>query len=80
MGDGRFVASCIIKTQLFRKDLFTFSLLQVATATGISTKWFENFPTFKLWGVILLYFFPWESRIGSSLQEFQIIEGSRNWG
>ena len=52
------------------------SLLQVATVTGISTNWFE------LRRVIFPGIFPtgvyW--RIGSSLREFRIIEGSRNRG
>ena len=28
------------------------SLLQIATVTGISTNWFENFQRFELWRVI----------------------------
>ena len=52
------------------------SLLHVTTITGISTNWFENFQRFELRRVI----FPRESRNGSSLREFRIIEGSRNRG
>ena len=56
MGDDRFVACCVIKVQNKLKYNFagSVSLLQVANATGISTKWFENFQRFELWRVIFL--------------------------
>ena len=60
MGDGRFVACCVITIQ--NKLTYNFSgrvsLLQVATVTGISTKWFENFQRFELWRVIFPGIFP----------------------
>ena len=34
------------------------SLLEVATVTGISTNWFENFQRFELWRVIFPGMFP----------------------
>ena len=51
MGDGRFIACCVIKIQNKLKYNFyrRVSLLQVATVTGISTNWFENFQRFELW-------------------------------
>ena len=54
MGDGRFVACCVIKIQNKLKYNFygRVSLLQVVTVTGISTNWFENFQRFELWRVI----------------------------
>ena len=54
MGDGRFVACCVIKIQNELKYNFSgrLSLVQVATVTGVSTNWFENFQRFELWGVI----------------------------
>ena len=33
-------------------------MLQVATITGISTNWFENFQRFELWKVIFPGIFP----------------------
>ena len=80
MGD---VACCVIKIQNKLKYNFSgrVSLLQAATVTGINTNWFEKFQRFELWRVIFPgFFFPWESRIGSGLREFRIIEGSRNRG
>ena len=62
MGDGKFVACCVIKIQ--NELIYNFSgrvsLPQVATVTGISTNWFENFQRFKLWRVIFLGIFPME--------------------
>ena len=54
MGDGRFVAYCVIKIQNKLKYNFSgrVSLLQLATVTGISAYWFENFQRLKLWRVI----------------------------
>ena len=59
-GDGRLVACCVIKIQNELKYNFSgrLSLLQVATVTGISTNWFENFQRFELWRVIFAEFFP----------------------
>ena len=60
MGDGRFVACCVIKIQ--NKLTYNFSgrasLLQVATVTGISTNWLDNFQRFELRRVIFLGIFP----------------------
>ena len=58
-GDGRFVACCVIKIQNKLKYNFCgrVSLLKVATVTGISTNWFENFQRFELWSVIFREFF-----------------------
>ena len=60
MGDGRFVACCVIKIQNKQKYNFSgrVSLLQFATVTGISTNWFENFQRFELWRVIFAGIFP----------------------
>ena len=62
MGDGRFVACCVIKKQNKLKYNFfgRVSLLQVATytVTGISTNWSENFQRFELWRVIFSGIFP----------------------
>ena len=60
MGDGRFVASCVIKIQNKLKYNFSrrVSLLQVPTITGISTNWLENFQRFELWRVIFPGIFP----------------------
>ena len=60
MGDGRFVASCVRKIQNKLKYNFSgsVSLLQVATVTGISTNWLENFQSFELWRVIFPGIFP----------------------
>ena len=79
MGDGRFIAFCIIKIQ---NTTFSggVSLLHVATVTGISTNWVENFQRFELWRVIFPGIFPTGVNIGSSLREFRIIKGSRNRG
>ena len=82
MGDGRFVACCAIKIQNKLKYNFSgrVSLLQVATVTRISTNWLKvqimegNFSGNFSHGSLEA------SRIGSSLQEFLIIEGSRNRG
>ena len=52
MEDGRFVACCVIK---YKIRVF---LRQVATVTGISTNWFENFQRFELWRVISPGIFP----------------------
>ena len=62
MGDGRFVACCVIKIQNKVKYNFSgrVSLLQVATVTGISTNWFENFQRFEVWRVIFPGIFPLE--------------------
>ena len=58
-----------------------FCFLQDATVTGINTNWFENFQRGSSYGEqFFREFFPLESRIGSSLREFRIIEGSRNRG
>ena len=50
MGDGRFVACCVVKIQNKLKYNYSgrVSLLQVATVAGISTNWFENFQRFEL--------------------------------
>ena len=69
MGDGRFVASCVIKIQ--NKLKYNFS----------STNWLENFQSFELWRVIFPGIFPtgdenWFESAGVS----NIIEGSRNRG
>ena len=60
MGDGRFVACCVIKIQNKLKYNFSgrVSLLQVATVTGINTNWFKNFQRFELWRVIFPNIFP----------------------
>ena len=60
MGDGRFVACCVIKIQNKLKYNFSgrVSLLQVATVTRISTNWFENFQRFELWRTIFPGNFP----------------------
>ena len=60
MGDGRFVACCVIKIQNKLKYNFSggVSLLQVANVTGVSTNWFENFQRFELWRVIFPGIFP----------------------
>ena len=62
MGDGRliFVACCVTKIQneLKYNSSGRLSLLQVATVTGISTYWFENFQRFELWRVIFPEIFP----------------------
>ena len=60
MGDGRFVACRVIKLQNELKYNFSgrVSLLQVATVTGISSNWFENFQRFELWRVIFPGIFP----------------------
>ena len=60
MGDGRFVAFCVVKIQNKLKYNFSgrLSLLQAATVTGISTNWFENFQRFELWRVIFPGIFP----------------------
>ena len=82
MGDGRFVACCVIKIQNKLKYNFSgrVSLLQVDTVTGIKTNCFENFQRFELWRVIFPENFPRESRIASNLRQFRIIKGSRNRG
>ena len=51
MGD---VACCVIKIQskLKYSSSGRVSLLQIATATVISTKWFETFQRFESWRVI----------------------------
>ena len=83
MGDGRFVACCVIEIQNKLKYIFfgRVSLLQVATVTGITTNWFENFQRFEISRVIFPGIFPtgvdnWLEFAGVSL----IIEGSRNMG
>ena len=60
MGDGRFVPYCVIKMQTKLKYNLSrrVSLLQVATVTGISTNWSENFQRFELWRVIFPGIFP----------------------
>ena len=60
MGDGRFVACCVIKIQNKLKYNCSgrVSLLQVATVTGISTNLFEKFQRFELRGVIFPGIFP----------------------
>ena len=62
MGDGRFVACCVIKIQNKLKYNFSgrVSLLQVATIAGISTNWFENFQRFEWWRVNFSGPFPTE--------------------
>ena len=61
MGDGRFVAGCVIKIQNKLKYNFSgrVSLLKVATVTGISYG-----------GEFFQGFFARESRIGLSSREF----------
>ena len=60
MGDGRFVACCVIKIQNKLKYNFSgrVSSLQGATVTGISTNWFENFRRFDLWRLVFPGIFP----------------------
>ena len=60
MGDGRFVACCVIKIQNNLKYNFNgrVSLLQVATVTGISTNWLENFQRLEVWRIIFPGIFP----------------------
>ena len=62
MVDGRFAACCIIKIQnkLKYNSSGRVSLLRVATITGISTNWFENFQRFELWRVIFAGIFSTE--------------------
>ena len=57
MGDGGFVACCVIEIQNKLKYNFSgrVSLLQVATVTATSTNWFENF---QRWRVIFPGIFP----------------------
>ena len=82
MGDGRFVAYCVMKIQNKLKHNFSgrVSLLQAATVTGISSNWFENFQRFDLWRVIFPGIFSHGSRettTGLSYREVQETEGSR---
>ena len=72
MEDDGFVACCEVKRGNKRKYNLSGSvyLLQDTNVTGISTKWFLNFPKYV----------PRESTIGLSLWEFRIIESSRNRG
>ena len=77
MGDGRFVAYCVTKIQNKLKYNFSgrVSLPQVATVTGISTNWFENFQRFELWRVIFPGIFP------TGVENwFELSGGSRNRG
>ena len=84
MGDGRFVACCVIKIQNKLKYNFSrrVSLLQFATVTGISTNWFGNFQRFELWRVIFPGIFPTgvDNWFEFALCGFRIIEDSRNRG
>ena len=59
MGDGRFVACCVIKIQNKLKYNFSgFLCFKVATVTGISTNWLEIFQRFELWRGISPGIFP----------------------
>ena len=51
MEDGRFVVCCVIEMQDELKYNFSasVSLPHVATVTGISINWLENFQRFELW-------------------------------
>ena len=80
MGDGRLVACCIIKIQNKLKYNFPgrVSLLQVATVLESALQ--IGLKGSSYGGLFFRDFIPRESRIGLSLREFRIIEGSRNRG
>ena len=73
MADDRFDACYVTTVETKLKYNFSGSvyLLQGVNITGMSTKWFQRFESLRVNFSNL--------RISSSLWEFRIREGSRNW-